>query len=354
MVEQDEAALARARAGRSDPRLVGKGRMSEENARAWPAGKRAITYNALDEADLIIEAVFEDMDVKLAVFAELDRVARPGAVLATNTSYLDINRIARHARGRRWACISFAGQHHEAAGGGGGPVDLARHRGHRFRTGAATGQRPCEPASATAIGNRILAVQAADLMMQDGASPYEIDAACAPSAIPWAVPDGRPGWRRHRLGPRNAAPPRDPALRYVRIPDLLCERGWFGQKSGRGFYLYPDGARQGEPDPEVLALIDEERRRAGIAPAFSQDEIQRRYLAAMIKAANVLREGIALRPSDIDVVFLYGYGFPRRGDPMHYADSMGLERVCWPMCARMRQDPVAAAGRAAAGAVSPA
>ena len=123
------------------------------------------------------------------------------------------------------------------------------------------------------IGNRILAVhrQAADLMMQDGASPYEIDAAVRAFGYPMGpyqmadLAGGDIGWATRK---RRAAT-RDPALRYVRIPDLLCERGWFGQKSGRGFYLYPDGARQGEPDPEVLGLIDEERRRAGGSPGHS-------------------------------------------------------------------------------------
>ena len=142
------------------------------------------------------------------------------------------------------------------------------------------------------------------------------------------------GWATRK---RRAAT-RDPALRYVRIPDLLCERDWFGQKTGRGFYLYPDGARQGEPDPEVLALIDEERRRAGGSPrAFCQDEIQRRYLAAMInEAANVLREGIALRPSDIDVVFLYT-AFPGCAAAPCTTPTAWAWSACWPMCAPMRQ-----------------
>ena len=189
------------------------------------------------------------------------------------------------------------------------------------------------------IGNRILAVhrQAADLMMQDGASPYEIDAAVRAFGYPMGpyqmadLAGGDIGWATRK---RRAAT-RDPALRYVRIPDLLCERGWFGQKSGRGFYLYPDGARQGEPDPEVLALIDEERRRA-VAPAFSQDEIQRRYLAAMINEAANAARGHRAAP--------LGY---RRGVPLRLRLSPAARRpcttptawawnACWPMCAPMR------------------
>lgn len=152
------------------------------------------------------------------------------------------------------------------------------------------------------IGNRILAVhrQAADMMMEDGASPYEIDAAVRDFGYPMGpyqmvdLAGGDIGWATRK---RRAAT-RDPALRYVQIPDRLCERGWFGQKTGRGFYLYPDGARHGTPDPEVLAIIDAERQRAGVTPRpFSAEDIQRRYLAAMInEAANVLHQGIALRP----------------------------------------------------------
>ncbi|MGH8815150.1 MAG: 3-hydroxyacyl-CoA dehydrogenase family protein, partial [Achromobacter pestifer] len=196
------------------------------------------------------------------------------------------------------------------------------------------------------IGNRILAVyrQAADHMMEDGASPYDIDAAVRNFGYPmgpFQVSDlagGDIGWATRK---RRAAT-RDPALRYVQIPDRLCERGWFGQKTGRGFYLYPDGARQGTPDPEVLAIIDAERQRAGVAPRpFTHEDIQRRYLAAMInEAANVLHEGIALRPSDVDVVFLSGYGFPRyRGGPMHYADSVGLDRVLADIRGYAKEDP---------------
>src|SRR5690606_22902502 len=117
------------------------------------------------------------------------------------------------------------------------------------------------------------------------------------------------GWAtRKRL-----APTRDPRERYVAIADRICERGWYGQKTGRGFYLYPDGARAGTPDPEGDAIIAEERESAGSTPRrFSEDEIIRRYLAAMInEGAKVVEDGIALRPLDVDVVLLYGYGFPR-------------------------------------------
>ena len=353
MIEQDEPALerGRARVAQVYDRLVKNGRLSAQDRDARLARLTgATTYDALDDADLIVEAVFEDMDVKLGVFAQLDRVAKPGAVLATNTSYLDVNRIASATRGPAdvlglhffspaniMKLLEIVVGEHTAADTVATGFELARRlRKTPVRAGVCDGF----------IGNRILAAyrQAADMMMEDGASPYDIDAAAREFGYPMGpyqmvdLAGGDIGWATRK---RRAAT-RDPALRTVQIPDRLCERGWFGQKTARGFYLYPDGARVGTPDPEVLAIIDEERRRAGITPrAFTHDDILRRYLAAMInEAANVLHEGIALRPSDVDVVFLSGYGFPRyRGGPMHYADSVGLAQVLADIRAYAKEDP---------------
>ncbi|MFY3135371.1 3-hydroxyacyl-CoA dehydrogenase NAD-binding domain-containing protein [Achromobacter xylosoxidans] len=353
MVEQDDAALARGRQRVEHvyDLLVGKGRMTADERAARLARLTGATdYAALGEADLIIEAVFEDMDVKLAVFAQLDRVAKPGAVLATNTSYLDVDRIAQATRGPAdvlglhffspaniMKLLEVVVGRQTAADTVATGFELARRlRKIPVRAGVCDGF----------IGNRILAVhrQAADMMMEDGASPYEIDAAVRDFGYPMGpyqmadLAGGDIGWATRK---RRAAT-RDPALRYVQIPDRLCERGWFGQKTGRGFYLYPDGARHGTPDPEVLAIIDAERQRAGVTPRpFSAEDIQRRYLAAMInEAANVLHQGIALRPSDIDMVFLSGYGFPRyRGGPMHYADRVGLANVLADIRAFAEEDP---------------
>jgi len=353
MVEQDDAALerGRARVAQVYDLLQKKGRITagERDAR-MARFTGATTYDALGDADLIIEAVFEDMDVKLAVFAQLDRVAKPGAVLATNTSYLDVNRIASATRGPAdvlglhffspaniMKLLEIVVGEHTSAETVATGFELARRlRKTPVRAGVCDGF----------IGNRILAVhrQAADMMMEDGASPYDIDAAVREFGYPMGpyqmadLAGGDIGWatRKRRAATRN------PALRYVQIPDRLCERGWFGQKTGRGFYLYPDGARVGTPDPEVLAIIDEERRRAGVTPRpFTHEDIQRRYLAAMInEAANVLHQGIALRPSDVDVVFLSGYGFPRyRGGPLHYADSVGLDRVLADIRSYAEEDP---------------
>jgi 3-hydroxyacyl-CoA dehydrogenase len=169
-------------------------------------------------------------------------------------------------------------------------------------------------------------------MMEDGASPYQIDRALREFGFamgPFQVADlagGDIGWATRK---RRAAT-RDPRARYVQIADRLCERGWFGQKTGRGWYVYPNGARSGIEDPEVLAIIEAERQRAGVKPRpFGDEEIVRRYLAAMAnEGANVVHEGIALRPLDVDVVFLSGYGFPRhRGGPMYHADQLGLPQL---------------------------
>ena len=353
MLEQDDAALARGRERVEHvyARLVASQRLSAAQQSERMAQLTGAThYDALAEADLIIEAVFEDMDVKCGVFRELDRVARPGAVLATNTSYLDVNRIAA-ATGRPQDVL---GLHFFSPANIMKLVEVVVGEAtapDTIATGFALAKRLGKTAVRAGvcdgfIGNRVLAVyrQAADLMLEDGASPYDIDAAVREFGYPMGpyqmadLAGGDIGWATRK----RRAPTRDPALRYVQIPDRLCERGWFGQKTGRGFYRYADGARQGTPDPEVLAIIDAERERAGITPrALTQEDIMRRYLAAMInEAARVLDEGIAQRPSDVDVVFLRGYGFPRHlGGPLFHADRMGLPNVLADIQAFAQDDP---------------
>jgi 3-hydroxyacyl-CoA dehydrogenase len=299
----------------------------------------------------VIEAVFEDMAVKQAVFAELDRVCKPGAVLATNTSYLDIDAIAASTSrpgdvvglhffspANIMRLLEVVVPAKVSADVVATAFDLAKKlRKVPVRAGVCDGF----------IGNRILAVyrQVADHMMEDGASPYQIDRAVRELGFPMGpfqvvdLAGGDIGWATRK---RRAAT-RDPNARYVRVSDILCERGWFGQKTGRGYYLYQDGARTGAPDPEVEAIIDEERRRAGVSPrSFTDDEIVRRYMAAMInEGANVVHEGIALRPLDVDVTFVHGYGFPRyRGGPMHYADTVGLANVLADIREFAKEDPL--------------
>ncbi|MBW9336363.1 3-hydroxyacyl-CoA dehydrogenase [Herbaspirillum sp. RU 5E] len=354
MIERDDEALARGRSHveKTYDAQVAKGRLTQEARDAVLARLQGSTrYEDLSAADVVIEAVFEDLNVKQAVFAELDRVCKPGAVLATNTSYLDIDAIAASisrpadviglhffSPANVMKLLEIVVPRQVASEVVATAFELAKRlRKVPVRAGVCDGF----------IGNRILAVyrQAADALMEDGASPYEIDAAVHDFGFamgPYQVVDlagGDIGWATRK---RRAAT-RDPRARYVHIADRLCERGWFGQKSGRGFYRYPDGPRSGAPDPEVLALIDEERARAGITPrSFSKEDIQRRYLAAMInEGANVVHQRIALRPLDVDVTFLYGYGFPRhRGGPMKYADMVGLPNVLADIRAFAAEDPL--------------
>jgi 3-hydroxyacyl-CoA dehydrogenase len=354
MIERDDASLARGRAHivKVYDGLIAKGRMTPEAKAAILARWSGSTsYDALGSADLVIEAVFEDMAVKQAVFAELDRVCKPGAVLATNTSYLDIDAIAASVSrpgdvvglhffspANIMKLLEVVVPAQVSADVVATVFDLAKKlRKVPVRAGVCDGF----------IGNRVLAIYraAADHMMEDGASPYQIDRAVREFGFPmgpFQVSDlagGDIGWATRK---RRAAT-RDPQQRYVQIADRICERGWFGQKTGRGYYLYADGARAGTPDAEVEAIIDAERERASVKPrAFTDDEIIRRYMAAMInEGANVVHQGIALRPLDVDVTFLYGYGFPRhRGGPMKYADTVGLAKVLADIREFAQQDPV--------------
>jgi len=354
MIERDEEALARGRKNveKVYDGLVKKGRMTDEGKSAVMARWNGSTaYDALANVDLVIEAVFEEMGVKKAVFAELDRVCKPGAVLATNTSYLDINEIADSvSRPQDVIGLHFFSPANimklleivvpakVASDVVATAFELAKKlKKTPVRAGVCDGF----------IGNRILAVygQAAHYMMEDGASPYQIDKALRDFGYPmgpFQVSDlagGDIGWATRK---RRAAT-RDPKARYVQIADRIAERGWFGQKTGRGYYLYPEGARIGTPDPEVEAIIDAERQRAGVTPrAFSDEEIVRRYLAAMInEGANVVHQGIALRPLDVDVTFVHGYGFPRyRGGPMKYADTVGLPKILADIREFAKEDPL--------------
>ncbi|MBQ1766773.1 MAG: 3-hydroxyacyl-CoA dehydrogenase, partial [Aquincola sp.] len=354
MVERDQASIDRGRANveKVYDGLVAKGRMTIEGKAAVMARFTGSTdYAAFKDVDLVIEAVFEDIEVKKAVFAELDRVCKSGAVLATNTSYLDIDAIAASiSRPQDVIGLHFFSPANimklleivvpakVSADVVATAFELAKKlKKVPVRAGVCDGF----------IGNRILAVyrQAADYLMEDGASPYDIDAAVREFGYPmgpFQVSDlagGDIGWATRK---RKAAT-RNPAARYVQIADRICERGWFGQKTQRGWYQYPQGSRSGQQDPEVLAIVDAERQRAGITPrSFSHEDIMRRYMAAMInEGANVVHQRIALRPLDVDVTFLYGYGFPRfRGGPMKYADMVGLDKVLADIREFAKEDPL--------------
>ena len=341
MVERDAESIARGQKNveKVYDGLIARGRMTAEAKAATMARYTPSTsYDAIKHVDLVIEAVFEDIEVKKAVFKELDRVCKSGAVLATNTSYLDIDAIAAvtsrpqdviglhfFSPANIMKLLEIVVPSKVAPDVVVTSFELAkRMKKVPVRAGVCDGF----------IGNRILAVyrEAANYLLEDGASPYDIDAAVRGFGYPmgpFQVSDlagGDIGWATRK---RKAAT-RDPKARYVEVADRIAERGWYGQKTGRGWYLYPEGARTGQDDPEVLAIVDAERKKKGITPrAFSHDEIMRRYMAAMVnEGAKVLEEGIALRPLDIDVTFLFGYGFPRwRGGPMKWADMQGLDKV---------------------------
>jgi 3-hydroxyacyl-CoA dehydrogenase len=182
------------------------------------------------------------------------------------------------------------------------------------------------------IGNRILSHyrKVADYLVMDGASPRQVDRAMIDFGFamgPFAVSD-LAGMDIAWAARKRKAATRDPDERYVAVADRICENGWFGRKAGQGYYIYGDGAPV--PNPKVDAIIAEERARAGIRPRdFTDTEIVDRYMTAMVsEAARVLADGIALRPVDIDAVFLFGYGFPRhRGGPMMYADTIGAQAL---------------------------
>jgi 3-hydroxyacyl-CoA dehydrogenase len=334
---------AEAARGRIESNLGGalkRGKITQEqfSALTTQALVLATDYASLSDADLVIEAVFEEMDVKKSVFTQLDAVCKPGAVLASNTSYLDINEIAAiTTRPGNVIGLHFFSPAHvmkllEVVVGDQTAPDVVA-------TGFALGKRLGKISVRAGvcdgfIGNRILSTyrSCADHMILDGASPYQIDAALTDFGFamgPYAVADLAGldiGWAvRKRL-----AATRDPRERVPKYPDRLCEAGNFGQKTGKGYYIYEAGKRGGVPNPDVMTFIEQERAELGITPrAFSDQEIVRRYMAAMVnEAAKVVGEGIARRPLDVDMTLLFGYGFPRyRGGPLKWADLAGLSEL---------------------------
>ena len=316
---------------------VQRGRLSELTA-AERIGRIKVgdDWSVISRADLVIEAAFEDMAVKTAIFSRLDALARPGAVLATNTSYLDVDVIAAATeRPSDVVGLHFFSPAHvmrllEV-------VQAARTAPDVLATaltlGRHIGKLPIVAGNCDGfIGNRIFSVyrRHAEYLLEDGASPEEIDSALVDYGFamgPFAVFDMSGldiAWATRK---RRAAT-RDPSERYVAIPDLLCEAGRLGRKTGQGWYDYEDGRAQ--PSQAVHAIIAAERARQGIqARRFTPEGIQRRLLAMMAnEGARVLEEGISMRPSDIDLVFVNGYGFPRtEGGPMFAADKMGLVAV---------------------------
>jgi 3-hydroxyacyl-CoA dehydrogenase len=341
LLERDADALANARerVAKHLHGFVTRGRISaEQQASLLDRLKLTTDYDAISHAELAIEAVFEDMAVKKHVFAALDSHLRPGAILATNTSYLDINELAAttsrpedviglhfFSPAPLMRLLEIVRGTHTAADVLASGFALARRLG---KIGVLS--NVCDGF----IGNRLLARERtqADYMIEDGAMPWDVDRAMEDFGMamgPFKVMDLAGldiAWARRK---RQAAR-RDPSQRYVSIADRLCEQGWFGRKSGRGWYRYDTGDQQPQPDPDVEAIVLGESAQRGIERrAFSASEIQRRILfSAINEAANILSDGIARRPLDIDLVKIHGYGFPRwRGGPMCYADTIGLQEI---------------------------
>ncbi|RDJ04792.1 3-hydroxyacyl-CoA dehydrogenase NAD-binding domain-containing protein [Rhizobium grahamii] len=289
----------------------------------------ASDLSALRDADLVIEAVFDDSDVKTGLFRRLDDVVRADAILATNTSYLDPDAIAAATRHpERVVGLHFFSPANimrlvEV-------VNCARTETDVLATALAFAKRlgklpiVCGVTEGF-IGNRVFSAyrREAEFMVEEGALPHEVDQAMEVFGFPmglFAVCDMAGleiAWARRK----RQASTRDPNARYVEIADRLCEVGRFGQKSGHGWYAYPEGRRT--VDPEVTALIVEERARKGIEPrSFTATEIVKRLLKAMADEGDaLLSEGVTTRASDIDLVMINGYGFPaHRGGPMFAAD----------------------------------
>ena len=286
---------------------------------------------AVASADVVIEAVFEEMDLKKRVFADLERVAKANAVLATNTSTLDVDEIARATTRPH----DVLGTHFFS------PANVMRLL--EIVRGAATSPEALVTAVALGrrigkvpvtvgvcygfVGNRMLARRSveAERLLLEGALPQEVDAAVTGFGFPmgpFAMADMAGldvGWRiRKGRGERND------------IEDALCEAGHFGQKTGKGYFRYDPGSRTPLPDPEVERTIFDASARSGIARReIAQEEIVERMIFPMInEGARILEEGIAARPGDIDVIWVYGYGWPVwRGGPMFYADQLGLAHI---------------------------
>ncbi len=297
-----------------------------------------LSYAAIKDADLVIEAVFEDMAVKERVFRALDEVMPAGAILATNTSTLDVNRIASFTKrpedvvGLHFFSPANVMRLLEIVRGAktSGPVlaTVMKLSKSIRKVGVVAGV--CDGF----IGNRMLEeyVRQAYFLVEEGALPHEVDQALQDWGMamgPFAMMDmaGQDiGW--HIRKRRRAEAPAQQV--YPAWIDRICELGRFGQKTGRGVYRYDAGSRTPVPDPEVEQLILDHARAAGVARrAVTGAEIVERCIYALVnEGAKIVAEGIALRASDVDLVYLTGYGFPLyRGGPMFYADTVGLASV---------------------------
>ncbi len=299
--------------------------------------KTTLSYDDLKDADLIIEAVFEDFGVKQKVFEQLDAVAKPGAILASNTSTLDLNKVAQFTKRPQ----DVVGMHFFSPANVMKLLEVVR--------GAATAKDVLATVMAVAkkirktavlsgvcdgfIGNRMLEqyVRQSGFLLDEGCTPQQVDKAIEKFGFamgPFRMYDlagNDIGWAIRK---RRAL--EQPDLRYSRTADLLCEMGRYGQKTQAGWYDYQAGKRDAIPSPVVEKMIEDHRKAQGITPRkVSDDEIVQRLVFALVnEAALILEEGIANKASDVDMIYLTGYGFPLyRGGPLCYADTVGLYNV---------------------------
>ena len=332
VIETDQGALDRglARVGELYATSVKRGSIdAAEGERRRGRVQGSLDYGAVADADLIVEAAFEDMGVKEEVFGKLDRVAKPGAVLATNTSYLDVDRIARATK----RPADVLGMHFFS------PANVMRlvevvHGKETSPEALATAMEVSRRIGKVAVpvgvcfgfvGNRMLARRSeqAEQLLLEGASPQQVDEALERFGFrmgPFAMGDLAGldvGWRvRQAFGKR--AP----------VGDALVDAGRFGQKTGKGYYRYEGRERQ--PDPEVDTIIAGASQKEGIARrSIDEAEILDRLVLPMVnEGARILEEGVARRPGDVDAIWLYGYNWPAwRGGPMFYADLRGLPEI---------------------------
>ncbi len=343
LLEQNHEALARGqqRVTEHYRGRVAAGKTKPAAAAAAQARLTAsIDWPLLARADVVIEAVFEDLSVKLAVFQQIDTHARAGAVLATNTSYLDVDAIANATRRPQ----DVLGLHFFSPANVMKLLEVVRgaHTApDALATGMALGKAlkklPVLCGNAFGfIGNRIYNAyrKQCEFMLEDGTWPEDVDHALTGMGFamgPFAVADLSGldiAWRMRQA----QAATRDPRERYVGILDRLCEQGRLGRKTGAGYYTYTDGKQAPSTDATVRGLIEQARAARGITgEPPSAEQIRRQALLAMVnEAALLLAEGVAARASDIDVVLVQGYGFPRwEGGPVFWArqqNRAALER----------------------------
>jgi 3-hydroxyacyl-CoA dehydrogenase len=321
-------------------RRVARGRMTQEAVEERMVVISGSTdYGDLADTDVVIEAVFENMDLKKKIFTSLDETCKQGAILASNTSTLDIAEIATATKrpGDVVGLHFFSPAHIMRL------LEIVRTDDTApdvLATSMALAKklRKVGVVSGNAygfIGNRMMEPygREAERLVLEGATPEQVDSVLQKFGMAMgilAVYDmaGVDVGYKVREERREFLPD-DPS--FCRCSDMLTEKGWLGQKTGSGFYRYEKGSRERHEHPEALAMFAEEAKRLGIERRdISDEEIEQRCLCALInEGAQVLDEGVALKASDVDVVYTSGYGFPRhRGGPMFYADTVGLDEIC--------------------------